>query len=85
VRTLWWVAPRPRQLFTSPQSTRFGAALTGNTPYGSLTFGAAVAVGMEASAGVRDVDRDGKREYCLRAGGGALGKVTVGLCLEDPR
>ncbi|MCP3169630.1 hypothetical protein [Myxococcus qinghaiensis] len=47
----------------------------------SLTLGAAFGLGAEGSAGIRDVDHDGRIEQCAR---GSIGAFTVGGCIEQP-
>jgi hypothetical protein len=44
-----------------------------------ITIGAAAGVGFDVSSGTRDVDKDGRKEYCLRA---AIGPVIAGACAE---
>jgi hypothetical protein len=44
-----------------------------------LTLGVFAGAGAEGSIGTRDADADGNREYCVRAGAGA---VVGGLCIE---
>lgn len=43
-----------------------------------VSIGADAGVGLEASSGTRDVDKDGNAEYCIRGGS----KVVVGACIE---
>jgi hypothetical protein len=47
----------------------------------SVTGGLGLGVGGEVSVGVRDADHDGKKEVCVRLGGGP---GTVGHCIEMP-
>jgi hypothetical protein len=47
----------------------------------SGTFGVAAGVGFGASSGLRDQDRDGAKEYCVRV---SVGPATLGLCVENP-
>jgi hypothetical protein len=47
----------------------------------SVTGGAAIGVGLEASLGLRDADGDKEPEVCGRL---VIGPVTAGLCLEMP-
>jgi hypothetical protein len=56
----------------------YSAEVTSGTPDFQLTVGADLGVGLEASSGERDLDRDGKTEYCFRAGT----SVVVGMCFE---
>ncbi|MBX3200201.1 MAG: hypothetical protein KF894_18845 [Labilithrix sp.] len=47
----------------------------------SVTGGVAAGIGAEAHVGVRDDDKDGKPEICVR---GALSVAIVGACIELP-
>lgn len=47
----------------------------------SVTYGVSGSVGAAGSAGVRDIDNDGKSELCARF---SWGPVTVGACVENP-
>lgn len=47
----------------------------------SVTAGAAIGAGFEASLGIRDADRDNEPELCGRV---VVGPVTAGLCVEMP-
>jgi hypothetical protein len=44
----------------------------------SLTLGASLGVGFHVSAGLRDIDHDGKPELCVRV----TEIVTVGGCID---
>jgi hypothetical protein len=48
----------------------------------SLTAGVGAGAGLEASAGLRDADGDGRSELCVRFGGAFGGKVVLGTCIE---
>jgi hypothetical protein len=77
-------------IHNSDGSTGFNIALTA-TALGvegthrasrvSFTGGVGLGVGGEVSVGVRDADHDGKKELCVRIGGGP---GTVGHCIEKP-
>ena len=60
------------------QASLVSAELTTGSPTLQLTVGVDFGVGLEASSGERDLDADGKTEYCVRAGAG----VVVGGCIE---
>lgn len=47
----------------------------------STTLGLSSGPSAAVSAGLRDIDKDGKREVCL---GVSLGLSTLGICLETP-
>jgi hypothetical protein len=56
----------------------YSAEVTTGTPGFQLTVGVDVGVGIEASSGERDLDGDGRTEYCFRAGTAVL----AGFCAE---
>ena len=62
-------------------ATALGVEGTHRGSHHSVTGGVSLGVGGEASIGVRDADHDGKKEVCLRVGGGP---ATIGHCLEMP-
>lgn len=56
----------------------YSAEVATGTPGFELTLGADLGIGLEASSGERDLDGDGRSEYCFRAGSSLL----AGFCAE---
>jgi hypothetical protein len=57
-----------------------GAEATINTPVGSVTAGASLSASVSGSLGVRDIDHDGKPEFCAKF---SIPEYTIGACLEQ--
>ncbi|MEI9952164.1 MAG: hypothetical protein WDO74_25050 [Pseudomonadota bacterium] len=57
-----------------------GAEVTVDTPVGSATYGLSASMDLSGSMGVRDLDHDGKLEYCAKF---SIPAFTVGACVEE--
>jgi hypothetical protein len=60
-------------------SNALGFEATLSTPIGSLTYGDGLSLAASGSIGVRDVDHDGKPEFCAKF---SIPAYTFGVCLE---
>ncbi|MFH0900253.1 MAG: hypothetical protein V2A73_06465 [Pseudomonadota bacterium] len=68
-------------LHAGAQVTAIAVETTVQSSGWSATAGLSLGVGAEGSVGVRDADRDGQSELCMRA---SLLFFALGACLENP-